>query len=292
MIIEPRFVKVTTRTGVEVRRNIPHAKLKTIGAWCFVDHLGPTDQTDGMVVAKHPHTGLQTVTWLLEGQAEHRDSLGIIQQILPGQVNIMTAGQGISHSELSQSGPKRLHAVQLWVALPEAHRNTNPAFEHRADLPEFDINGSKIKVFAGDFDGFSSKTTVFSPIVGLELDMPAASAVSLPLRRDFEYGILLAKGSATVNDVLVNENELLYIEVGHEQLEIVSTEPVIAIVIGGTPFEEKIVMWWNFIGRSQKDITEAREQWNARDSRFGDFEDQIGGWIPAPELPHVTLQPR
>lgn len=292
MIIEPRFVKVTTRTGVEVRRNIPHAKLKTIGAWCFVDHFGPTDQTDGMVVAKHPHTGLQTVTWLLEGQAEHRDSIGTIQQILPGQVNIMTAGQGISHSELSQSGPKRLHAVQLWVALPEAHRNTNPAFEHRADLPEFDLNGSKIKVFAGDFDGFSSQTTVFSPIVGLELDMPAASTVSLPLRRDFEYGILLAKGSATVNDVLVNENELLYIEVGHEQLEIVSTEPVIAIVIGGTPFEEKIVMWWNFIGRSQKDITEAREQWNARDSRFGDFEDQIGGWIPAPELPHVTLQPR
>lgn len=292
MIIEPRFVKVTTRTGVEVRRNIPHAKLKTIGAWCFVDHFGPTDQTDGMVVAKHPHTGLQTVTWLLEGQAEHRDSLGTIQQILPGQVNIMTAGQGISHSELSQSGPKRLHAVQLWVALPEAHRNTNPAFEHRADLPEFDLNGSKIKVFAGDFDGFSSQTTVFSPIVGLELDMPAASTVSLPLRRDFEYGILLAKGSATVNGVLVNENELLYIEVGHEQLEIVSTEPVIAIVIGGTPFEEKIVMWWNFIGRSQKDITEAREQWNARDSRFGDFEDQIGGWIPAPELPHVTLQPR
>ncbi len=292
MIIEPRFVKVTTRTGVEVRRNIPHAKLKTIGAWCFVDHFGPTDQTDGMVVAKHPHTGLQTVTWLLEGQAEHRDSIGTIQQILPGQVNIMTAGQGISHSELSQSGPKRLHAVQLWVALPEAHRNTNPAFEHRADLPEFDLNGSKIKLFAGDFDGFSSQTTVFSPIVGLELDMPAASTVSLPLRRDFEYGILLAKGSATVNGVLVNENELLYIEVGHEQLEIVSTEPVIAIVIGGTPFEEKIVMWWNFIGRSQKDITEAREQWNARDSRFGDFEDQIGGWIPAPELPHVTLQPR
>ncbi len=292
MIIEPRFVKVTTRTGVEVRRNIPHAKLKTIGAWCFVDHFGPTDQTDGMVVAKHPHTGLQTVTWLLEGQAEHRDSIGTIQQILPGQVNIMTAGQGISHSELSQSGPKRLHAVQLWVALPEAHRNTNPAFEHRADLPEFDLNGSKIKVFAGDFDGFSSQTTVFSPIVGLELDMPSASAVSLPLRSDFEYGILLAKGSATVNDVLVNENELLYIEVGHEQLGIVSTEPVIAIVIGGTPFEEKIVMWWNFIGRSQKDITEAREQWNARDSRFGDFEDQIGGWIPAPELPHVTLQPR
>ncbi len=292
MIIEPRFVKVTTRTGVEVRRNIPHAKLKTIGAWCFVDHFGPTDQTDGMVVAKHPHTGLQTVTWLLEGQAEHRDSIGTIQQILPGQVNIMTAGQGISHSELSQAGPKRLHAVQLWVALPEAHRNTNPAFEHRADLPEFDLNGSKIKLFAGDFDGFSSKTTVFSPIVGLELDMPAASAVSLPLRRDFEYGILLAKGSATVNDVLVNENELLYIEVGHEQLEIVSTEPLLAIVIGGTPFEEKIVMWWNFIGRSQKDITEAREQWNARDSRFGDFEDQIGGWIPAPELPHVTLQPR
>ena len=292
MIIEPRLVKLSTRTGVEVKRSIPHAKLKTIGAWCFIDHFGPTKQTDGMVVAKHPHIGLQTVTWLLEGRVEHRDSLGSVQEILPGQVNIMTAGRGISHSELSQTGPESLHAVQLWVALPSNSRDSAPTFEHRADLPELAIDSAKIKVFAGNFLEFDSKMTIFSDLVGLEAQIEAKSSSILPLRPDFEYGLLLVAGSALVNGQPVAENELFYIEVGSAELKIETDGPATAILVGGVPFDEKIVMWWNFVAGSQKEITEAREQWNARDVRFGDFEDEIGGWIPAPELPHVTLQPR
>jgi len=292
MIIEPRLVKLSTRTGVEVKRSIPHAKLKTIGAWCFIDHFGPTQQTDGMVVAKHPHIGLQTVTWLIEGKVEHRDSLGSVQQILPGQVNIMTAGQGISHSELSQIGPENLHAVQLWVALPQQFSGIQPLFEHRADLPVLQLDGAKATVFAGDFGHSSAKMTVFSELVGLELDFEPNASLSLPIRPDFEYGLLMVGGSSEVNGQTVSENELLYIEVGQSSLEIKTTDSAKAILVGGVPFGEKIVMWWNFVAHTQKEITEAREQWNARDARFGDFEDQIGGWIPAPELPHVTLQPR
>jgi redox-sensitive bicupin YhaK (pirin superfamily) len=292
MIIEPRLVKLSTRTGVEVKRSIPHAKLKTIGAWCFIDHFGPTQQTDGMVVAKHPHIGLQTVTWLIEGKVEHRDSLGSVQEILPGQVNIMTAGKGISHSELSQIGPENLHAVQLWVALPQQFSGIQPLFEHRADLPAIQLDGTKATVFAGDFGDSSAKMTIFSELVGLELDFEANANLNLPLRPDFEYGLLMIGGSVEVNGLPIAENDLLYIEVGASELNITTTTPAKAILVGGVPFGEKIVMWWNFVASSQKEITEAREQWNARDARFGDFEDQIGGWIPAPELPHVNLQPR
>jgi redox-sensitive bicupin YhaK (pirin superfamily) len=245
-----------------------------------------------MVVAKHPHTGLQTVTWLLEGRVEHRDSLGSVQEILPGQVNIMTAGRGISHSELSQIGPEHLHAVQLWVALPAKFRDIAPSFQHNADLPELTLDSAKIRVFAGNFTDFSSKMAIFSDLVGLQLQMDPKSTANLPLRPDFEYGLLLVAGTARVNGLSVTENQLLYIEVGQNQLRIESEEPITGILIGGVPFEEKIVMWWNFVAGSQKGITEAREQWNARENRFGDFEDQIGGWIPAPELPNVTLQPR
>ena len=141
MIIEPRLVKLSTRTGVEVKRSIPHAKLKTIGAWCFIDHFGPTEQTDGMVVAKHPHIGLQTVTWLIEGKVEHRDSLGSVQEILPGQVNIMTAGKGIVHSERTAppdlARERKVFGIQSWVALPKSHEEMAPAFDHVAaqELP-------------------------------------------------------------------------------------------------------------------------------------------------------------
>ena len=292
MLLEPRNVKLTTRTGIEISRTLPNARKRMIGAWAFADHFGPTVQADGMVVAAHPHTGLQTATWLIEGSIEHRDSLGSVQQILPGQVNIMTAGQGISHSELSQIGPENLHAVQLWVALPQQFSGIQPLFEHRADLPVLQLDGAKATVFAGDFGDSSAKMTIFSELVGLELDFEGNARLSLPLRPDFEYGLLMVGGSAQVNGQHVAENELLYIEVGESELNITTTTPAKAILVGGVPFGEKIVMWWNFVASSQKEITEAREQWNARDARFGDFEDQIGGWIPAPELPHVNLQPR
>ena len=293
ILIEPRNVKLTTRTGVEVRRTLPHAKLKTIGAWCFVDHFGPTEQTDGMVVAAHPHTGLQTVTWLLEGQIEHRDSIGSIQVIRPGELNLMTAGFGISHSELSQTGPERLHAVQLWVALPKEALNIAPEFEHQGDLPRVTGENFSATVLAGEFLGQQAKTKIFTEMVGVEIRIPAWEDVTLPLRSDFEYGILAVEGEVKVLGNSVPQSGLEYLEPGPNELKIqTANEPVTLLLLGGVPFPEKILMWWNFIGRNHEDVALAREQWNNRDARFGQFEDQIGGWIPAPELPNVILQPR
>lgn len=302
MLIESRPVKLTTRTGIEVRRTLPHRDLKMIGAWCFVDHFGPTLQTDGMVVAAHPHTGLQTVTWLLEGAIEHRDSIGSVQRIEPGQLNLMTAGKGISHSELSLRGPQNLHAVQLWVALPEASRNIAPAFEHRADLPKFDLDGGTATVLLGSFMGHTAKTTVFSDMVGVEIRLESGAAIALELEPSFEYGILPVEGNLAANGELVPRSALKYLptstDASPRRLNIEASEPTTLLLLGGRPFGEKILMWWNFIARTNAEIAELRQQWNdhlenkAAKARFGEFEDQIGGWIPAPELPNITLTPR
>lgn len=296
VIIEPRTVKLTTRTGVEVRRSVPHAKLRRIGAWVFVDHFGPTPQTAGMVVQAHPHTGLQTVTWLIEGSIDHRDSIGSVQTIIPGQLNLMTAGRGISHSELSLSGPKSLHAVQLWIALPDEFRSQEPFFEHQANLPKLQGEGFSASVLVGEFLGEVASTKVFSELVGVELRVPAGSRVRIPLNSEFEYGLLLASGDALVSVGLqkdqLQENQLGFWSAGETEMILESKQDLVALLLGGKPFAEPFVMWWNFIERSHQEIVEARRQWNARDARFGEFTDDIGGYIPAPELPNVTLTPR
>lgn len=291
MLIEARPIKLTTRTGIAVNRTIPHRALKTIGAWCFIDHFGPTKQTDGMVVAAHPHTGLQTVTWLFEGEIEHRDSIGSVQLIRPGQLNLMTAGHGISHSELSLATTENLHAVQLWVALPKEAIDLAPAFEHQDNLPEVGASGLKAKVLAGDFMGAQAPTTIFSEMVGVELRLSPGTH-QLDLRTDFEYGFMLAEGSIEIEGEALPVSALKYFPPGKTKVTISALETSTVILVGGVPFPEKILMWWNFIGRTHEDIALAREEWNARGKRFGKFEDKIGGWIPAPELPSVRMAPR
>ena len=310
MLIEPRTVKLTTRTGVEVRRTVPHAKLKMIGAWCFVDHFGPTEQTDGMVVAAHPHTGLQTATWLFEGHIEHRDSIGSVQLITPGQLNLMTAGHGISHSEISLADTELLHAVQLWIALPKGSIDVAPAFEHQSTLPKFSLDQSgqtkpfdidepaSATVIAGEFMGHRAHTKIFSPLLGVELRLKAGTSIELPLNPKFEHGFLAVQGEVRVNQTEMPTSGLEFIEAGANSAIIAAgEEDAILLLLGGEPFGEKILMWWNFIGRTHEDIVSAREQWNAHESvsqggRFGQFADNVGGWLPAPELPNVTLNPR
>ena len=296
MLIEPRLVKLTTRTGVEVRRTVPHARLKMIGPWCFIDHFGPTKQTDAMVVAAHPHTGLQTVTWLIEGHIEHRDSIGSVQLIEPGQLNLMTAGRGIAHSELSLAGPEHLHAVQLWVALPKESIAVAPEFEHQANLPRFSIGNTQVTVLAGELQGESAPTKTFSPMMGAEFRIKAGESVTVQINEEFEYGFMPAQGSVTIGDETAPSSSVIYCEPGATSVTITAHEDVILLMLGGKPFGEKILMWWNFIGRTNDDIVQARNDWNNRaelnNQRFTDFEDAIGGWVPAPELPNVTLQPR
>lgn len=288
----PRDVVLTTRTNIAVRRTVPHRDLRRIGAWIFVDHFGPTTQTDGMVVAAHPHTGLQTVTWLFEGRVEHRDSIGSIQVIEPGQVNFMTAGLGISHSELSARTDGNLHAVQLWLALPAEARHIAPMFEHRTDLPVLSIDGATVTVFAGTFLGGTSPATRFTDSFGAEMVLEPGATLTIPVDPAHEVGVLVAEGSTVVNGVDTSHTELAFVEPGGDMVTVSSTDGARLIVLGGSPFTEQLVMWWNFVERTHAEIREAREQWNAGDSRFGSFTDHIGGRIPAPDLPNVTLQPR
>ena len=286
MIIEPRIVQLTTRTEVDVKRTIPHARLRKIGAWVFVDHFGPTVQVDGMTVAAHPHTGLQTVTWLLDGEIDHRDSVGTEQRVTPGSLNLMTAGSGVSHSERSLAGSNTLHAVQLWIALPDAVRHMKPVFQHVSAIPREFYGNIEAHVFVGSLGAAMSPATVFSPLLGAQISVTGPG--SIPLNQAWEYGVLNVGGTLNVNGEDLAENSLWFSEPGLASLDITGRGK--AIVLGGEPFTEHIVMWWNFIGRSHDDIVQMRSDWNLH--TYPPIADRVGGWIPAPEMPNVTLTAR
>lgn len=290
--LDPRIVKLTTRTGVEVKRTLPHRRLRTIGAWCFADYFGPTDQMNAMSVAAHPHTGLQTVSWLFSGEVEHRDCLGSVQVIVPGELNLMTSGKGIAHSELSINQNTKLHGVQLWTVLPEEARNCDPTFNHYNNLPKFEWQSISARVFIGEMLGYKSPAKTYSPLVGAELDMPADTHVQLPTEPEFEYGILVVEGEVRVNEKVVVAGQLHYIPQSKHQVFLGSKQGAKLVFLGGRPFKEKIVMWWNFIGRSHEEIVKMREEWQSQSQKFPVFEDRIGGRIPAPNLPNLRLSPR
>ncbi len=292
LIVEPRIVKISTRTEIDIRRSLPHAKLGRIGAWVFLDHFGPTNQVDGMVVASHPHTGLQTVTWPFAGQVHHHDTIGSSQVLRAGELNLMTAGRGIAHSEKSLQVGAELHAAQLWLALPDNVRGIAPSFEHHADLPKKEFGDASVTVFIGEFAAVVSPAQVFSPLVGAELRMPVDGQTQLPLNPEWQHGLLVAQGSVVANGQPVGLNELAYFDIGSSDLEITATEDFVGLLLGGAPFEEKIIMWWNFIARSQEEIVSMREHWNLSHEDFGTIVDDIGEWIRAPELPNVTLRAR
>ena len=296
---------------MRVRRSLPHRDRSLIGAWCFVDHYGPADvsSTGGMVVPGHPHTGLQTVSWLFSGQIEHRDTTGAHAVVRPGEVNLMTAGRGIAHSEFSTPDTTTLHGAQLWVALPEAHRFTEPAFEHYAP-PPVQVDGARVLVFLGSLLGQTSPVSMHSPIVGAELTLPAGATVTVPVDRTFEHGLLCDTGVVRVGDAEAAPGEIVYVPTGTDTVRITSAGagpgPTRLLLLGGTPFGEQIVMWWNFIGRSHDEIVEFRERWQrARETggspagpgapepgEVGAFPTEWTSTLPAPELPHLRLRPR
>src|SRR3954469_20495459 len=188
--------------STRVRRLLPTLGRRMVGAWAFVDHYGPDDVSSGsgMQVAPPPHTGLQTVSWLLEGEVHHRDSLGSDVTFGPGQLALMTAGHGIAHSEQSPAThPRFLHGAQLWVVLPDAVRETAPAFEHHATLPGFTSDGLAATVLMGSFGGATSPGTGYTPLVGVDLELAPGTDVEVPLEPDFEYGLLASSGSASVD---------------------------------------------------------------------------------------------
>src|SRR3954463_4902902 len=186
---------------VHVRRALPRRGRRTVGAWCFADHMGPADVTEnsGLDVGPHPHMGLQTVTWLLAGEALHHDSLGSEQLIAPGQLNLMTAGGGVAHAEeATGSYSGRLHGIQLWVAQPQETRHGDAAFEHHAELPRVDLRGADATVLVGEIDGVASPARRDTELVGVDIATGNGVDVALPVRRDFEHALVVLEGALTI----------------------------------------------------------------------------------------------
>ena len=305
-LIEPRDVPLGGPRAMTVRRTLPSKQRSLIGAFCFADHYGPDDisVSGGMDVPPHPHTGLQTVTWLFEGQVLHQDALGSVQTIQPGQLNLMTAGNGICHSEEGTlrrfPTQGRLHGVQLWTALPDADRAGDRAFEHVADVPAFDVDGAHVQVFMGTLGGLTSPARAYSPLVAAQIDIPAGARVRLPVDPAFEHGILLDSGDLTVDGTAVPEAWLAYLAPGSREILLdAGAAPVRAVLMGGVPFGEQVLMWWNFVTRTHEEVLTARAQWQAAVAgepegvaRFGRVTGYDGAPLPAPELPQVRLKPR
>ncbi|WP_330301941.1 MULTISPECIES: pirin family protein [unclassified Streptomyces] len=294
-VLTARDVPLGGPRAMPVRRTLPQRARTLIGAWCFVDHYGPDNVADtgGMDVAPHPHTGLQTVSWLFSGEIEHRDSLGSHAFVRPGELNLMTGGYGISHSEVSTARTTILHGVQLWVALPDEHRYTGRDFRHYVPSP-VRVGGADIRVFLGSLAGDTSPVRTFTPLLGAELVLDPRSTATLPVDAAFEYGLLVDQGEVRMAGTLLRPAELGYLGTGIDTLTLTNETDTTAraVLLGGTPFEEQIVMWWNFIGRSHEDIAEARDAWESASDRFGSVDGYDGDRLPAPALPNVTITPR
>jgi len=244
-----------------------------------------------MWVPPHPHSGLQTVSWLFDGEIRHRDSLGSDAMITPGALSLMTSGAGIAHAEQSPDDHAGLlHGLQLWVALPSPARDEAPRdFTQYDDLPVASLPGLDVRAVVGELAGAVSLALSYSPLVGAELALDGGS--DLPLRPDFEYGVLAIDGDVEVEGTRLERSEIGYVGGGRSTVRISGAGR--AFLLGGAPFAEPLVMWWNFIGRSHDEIVVAREEWNVSGGqRFGRVEGFEGDRLLAPPMPTVQLKPR
>ncbi|OBG81548.1 pirin [Mycobacterium sp. E802] len=296
-VLHAREVPLGGPRAILVRRTLPQRDRSMIGAWCFADHYGPHDVRSGrgMDVPPHPHTGLQTVSWLFDGLIEHRDSAGVHAFVRPGELNLMTAGAGICHSEVSVEPTTILHGVQLWVALPDTARDTDRDFAHHAPPPRT-VDGATLRVFLGELEPARSPVHTFTPLLGAQIDLDPGVVLTLDVDPQFEHGVLLDQGAVEVAGSALDVADLAYQGPGCAQLELANrgAGPARAVLLGGPPFPEELVMWWNFVGRSHEDIATYRELWQANDARFGDVHGYDGtiARLPAPPLPNGRLRPR
>lgn len=285
--IKPRIADVG---GIPVARALPNRERRTIGAWCFLDHAGPARfeaGNPGMQVGEHPHINLQTFTWMLEGEVLHKDSLGNEQLIRRKQVNLMTAGHGIAHTEQTPPGIDVLHAVQLWIALPELETRIEPAFEHYGQLPEWQEGKASFTLLTGEYAGRKAPTRQFTPLVGVDIEIAGRDSIDLPLSPEFEYGVFLITGEpAVIGSELFELNEVAFLGTGQSTVQIRTTDATRLLLLGGTPMDvSDFQIWWNFVGR-RTDIIQAQKDWNARDPRFGKVDTDMKRLVP-PDLPWV-----
>jgi quercetin 2,3-dioxygenase len=297
-LLEGAAVALGGQRGFGVTRTLPNRRRRMVGAWCFLDAYGPheLDGTPGMRVGPHPHCGLQTVSWLVAGEILHRDSLGNLQEIRPGQLNLMTAGRGIAHAEETPARHSSvLQGVQLWVALPDRDRDRPPAFDHHADLPVVADGGLTATVLMGELAGATSPARCYTPLVGAEITLSAGPEAQLPLRPDFEYAVLALDGAPTMDGTTLKPGPLLYLGDGRSSLRLAAGSPARVLLLGGEPFGERIVMWWNFVARDHDEIVEARADWAEffnEGGRFGRVRGYDGDPIPVPPMPITRLVPR
>ncbi|GAB2455272.1 pirin family protein [Jatrophihabitans fulvus] len=294
-LVAAREVPLGGPRAITVRRTLPTRARTLIGAWCFADHYGPVTDGPGMDVPPHPHTGLQTVSWLFSGEVEHRDSLGTHATVRPGELNLMTSGAGICHSEVSRDLPGPLHGVQLWVALPNADRHGPRRFEHHAP-PCVDLGGARARVFLGELAGERSPVPTFSPLLGAELVLDPGAVLDLPVDPAFEHGVLVDTGEVTQHGTPVGRGVLGYVARGSRTLPLAnpSAVPARVVLLGGEPFGEDLLMWWNFVGRDHDEIVAFREAWERGSQQFGEVVGYEGrtARLPAPPLPGVRIRPR
>lgn len=277
----------STVGGQQVRRALPQRHRRTVSAWCFADHIGPPAPDAGPSgIGPHPHIGLQTVTWVVAGELLHRDSLATEQPIRPGQLNLMTAGHGISHAEEPTRPDMGLHGIQLCVAQPERTRRDPPAFEHYAELPHTDVATGTARVLVGSLAGVTADARRDTEHFGAELMLDVGSG-SVPVRHPDEHAIIVLEGAISVSGAPITPGKLAYLEPGRDEIPIHTHTRSRVILLGGEPFEAPVTMWWNYVARSNAEIDDANVAWAAGDDRFGETGSTMNR-IPAPRPPWNT----
>ncbi|MCX5468829.1 pirin family protein [Acinetobacter nematophilus] len=273
--------------GTVIKRALPSRQKRMIGAWCFLDHAGPVTfpQGDGLDVGPHPHIGLQTFTWMIEGTMMHTDSIGSKQLIRPKQVNLMTAGYGISHTEVAPDTETRMHAAQLWIALPDDKINMAPQFDHYPVLPVVEKDNIEFTVLVGEFMDTVSPVQVHTELLGIDFFAKEQTKTRIPLNPKFEYGFMALEGNAIVNGHELNSDNMVVLEPGISQIDVELPKGSRLLLIGGEPFESPILLWWNLVGRTQEELKTATEQWINQDARFGTIPDYDGPRLEAPAFP-------
>ncbi|HBB93861.1 MAG TPA: hypothetical protein DC054_00585 [Blastocatellia bacterium] len=275
----------TSLGTLRILRALPIRQKRLVGAWCFLDRFGPLSFSDAkpMDVAPHPHIGLQTVSWLLQGEVVHNDSLGSEALVRPGGVNVMTSGGGIAHAEETpRKNSGLLQGVQLWIALPDADRNGQASFQHIDEVPIIEQAGSMVSLFAGSLLGWSSPAKHFSPVLGADIELHAFANLELPLDPSFEHAALLMTGDAGIDGRSIDAMNLWYLGTNRSSIEFKSRGGGRVLLLGGPPFPEKILMWWNFVARTAEEIALARSDWQSH-QRFGEVKYR-GRRLDAPPL--------
>jgi quercetin 2,3-dioxygenase len=276
--------------SLAVSRALPVKDRRMVGPWCFLDRYGPLTFTEGrpMDVAPHPHIGLQTVTWLIDGEVAHDDSLGCEAVARPGGVSVMTAGRGIAHAERTPAAHTgRLSGVQLWTALPDGERHRAPSFQHVEQVPVVELRGGIVRLFAGELAEARSPARHFSGIVGADLEAHAGERLVVPLQRSFEHAFFVLSGACVFDRQPLHEGVLYYLSPGRFEAAFDSPHGCRVLLIGGPPFLETVLMWWNFVARTPEEMLRARTDWEEH-RRFGDVVAYDGPRLQAPSLARLA----